>query len=377
MEHGKAYLPNMPPTGQNGVRSSVEVFVKVLSFLDISEADNELTVQLQLDVTWRDGRLTMNDLKEDRDLNTVTDAGLIWYPVLVFNNTKDKMISFVSLADRKVFVIIERKGGFRRSPDSELNNRYIYTGAENPITMLKVFNVDLPCIFDMMAFPFDTQECLLVLAMNGNMGKFVDLVGSGADYLGPTELTQHLIRTVEMLNSTTKDNAVRVRIRFGRRLLGVIMTTYLPTVLLCLVCFATNWFGPAYFEALVTVNLTSLLVLTTLFISFFDSLPSTSYLKMVDVWLVVALFVPFCEVLLHTAAEVYRDDGDVCCNWWEAQKGSAKIGPETRRAGARGRAAKRRYRRTIAKRLVNIGLPLVYFLFVLGYFVVGLSISKT
>ena len=38
-------------------------------------------------------------------------------------------------------------------------------------------------------------------------------------------------------------------------------------------------FQPFFFEAIVTVNLTALLVLTTLFISISDSLPKTNYIK--------------------------------------------------------------------------------------------------
>ena len=49
-----------------------------------------------------------------------------------------------------------------------------------------------------------------------------------------------------------------------------------------------------------TVNLTVMLVLATMFISISSSLPVTSYVKMIDVWLLFSLMVPFVEVLLHT-----------------------------------------------------------------------------
>lgn len=39
-----------------------------------------------------------------------------------------------------------------------------------------------------------------------------------------------------------------------------------------------------YFESAVTVNLTSLLVLTALFISVNDRLPHTANLKLIDIW---------------------------------------------------------------------------------------------
>ena len=52
-----------------------------------------------------------------------------------------------------------------------------------------------------------------------------------------------------------------------RRIVNELMTTYLPTVLILIIVYTTNFFKPFFFEAVVTVNLTSLLVLTTLFIS--------------------------------------------------------------------------------------------------------------
>ena len=42
-----------------------------------------------------------------------------------------------------------------------------------------------------------------------------------------------------------------------------------------------------------------MLVLTTMFVSVSNELPKTSYMKMVDYWLVFNLFIPFVEVLLH------------------------------------------------------------------------------
>ena len=41
-----------------------------------------------------------------------------------------------------------------------------------------------------------------------------------------------------------------------------------------------------------------MLVLVTMFISVSEGLPKTSYIKMIDVWLVFVLIVPFLEVLV-------------------------------------------------------------------------------
>ena len=57
-----------------------------------------------------------------------------------------------------------------------------------------------------------------------------------------------------------------MEIRFKRRLVNELLTTYLPSFLLLGICYATTHFKSFYFEAAVTVNLTVMLVSTTLFI---------------------------------------------------------------------------------------------------------------
>ena len=92
----------------------------------------------------------------------------------------------------------------------------------------------------------------------------------------------------------------------GRNLLTIILTTFVPTVLLNMISYSTNYFKAFFFEAIVTVNLTAMLVLTTLFINVSNSLPPTSYLKMIDVYLIFSLLIPFVEVLLHTLMDSLR-----------------------------------------------------------------------
>ena len=59
---------------------------------------------------------------------------------------------------------------------------------------------------------------------------------------------------------------------------------------------------------MITVNLTSMLVLTTMFINVSNNLPKTSYMKMMDVWLLFNLLYPFIVVLLHTYMDTLRND---------------------------------------------------------------------
>ena len=75
-----------------------------------------------------------------------------------------------------------------------------------------------------------------------------------------------------------------------------------------LITFATTFFKPFFFEAALSVNLTTMLVMTTIFISKMEGLPPTSDIKMIDIWLVLCQMVPFAEVVLLTAMEYHRED---------------------------------------------------------------------
>ena len=58
------------------------------------------------------------------------------------------------------------------------------------------------------------------------------------------------------------------------------------------------------------MNLTSMLVLTTIFIDVSNNLPKTSYMKMIDVWLLFNLLQPFIVVLTHTNMDTLRAEND-------------------------------------------------------------------
>ena len=92
------------------------------------------------------------------------------------------------------------------------------------------------------------------------------------------------------------DHGLRMKISLKRKIMSEMMTTYLPSILLLMITFATTFFKPVYFEAALTVNLTNMLVMTTIFTSVMDRLPTTSYLKMIDIWLIFCQLIPFSEV---------------------------------------------------------------------------------
>ena len=103
-------------------------------------------------------------------------------------------------------------------------------------------------------------------------------------------------------------NGLRLAIVMKRKIMSEMMTTYLPSALLIAITFATTFFKPVFFEAALSVNLTTMLVMTTIFMSKMESLPPTSDIKMIDIWLILCQIYPFIEVVLLTAMEYQREE---------------------------------------------------------------------
>ena len=150
-------------------------------------------------------------------------------------------------------------------------------------------------------YPFDTQICTMETSLTEDLDDFIKLLGNGYINIGPSELTQYFIEDISLHKSKTNDGrqCLILSITLGRRLLGTILTVFIPTTLLNIIGHSTNYFK-AFYMNFMKVNLTVMLVLTTFFVNISNKLPSTSYIKMVDIWLIFNLIIPFVEVLIHT-----------------------------------------------------------------------------
>ena len=101
---------------------------------------------------------------------------------------------------------------------------------------------------------------------------------------------------IRFRNDRAPNEGLWMTVHLKRKVLSEMMTTFLPSLLLLMITFATTFFKPFFFEAALTVNLTNMLVMTTIFISVMEKLPLTSYPKMIDIWLIFCQLLPFSEV---------------------------------------------------------------------------------
>ena len=124
--------------------------------------------------------------------------------------------------------------------------------------------------------------------------------------MGPDDLDLTMFTIID-LRLLRIGQHVEMRIQFKRKISMELLTTFLPTMLLLLITFTSVLFDKNRFGDSLAVNLTIMLVTTTIFTSKIAELPSTSDTKMIDIWLMGCLLLPFTEVVLRTIIEVFEN----------------------------------------------------------------------
>ena len=153
------------------------------------------------------------------------------------------------------------------------------------------------------------------------------------------DLTMFTIRNLT-LKQEESNNVVYMALKLKRKVATELLTTYLPTILLLLITFVTTFFDNDLFGDAIAVNLTIMLVMTTIFTSKIEELPPTSDMKMIDIWLIFCLVVPFLEVILRTAIECMNCSCHICepkdANEAKAEKEDKKEGGDAIQGASSG-----------------------------------------
>ena len=175
----------------------------------------------------------------------------------------------------------------------EVDEREIFEGSENRLTLNQTYTHEFQCLYDLEKYPFDKQECSIIMTTTGLDKAVMKLFPKDLLMEQDPDMTPEW--GVTYRNGSVTEG-IWMTIILRRKITSEMLTTYLPSALLMMITFATTFFKPFFFEAALSVNLTNMLVMTTIFISVMEKLPLTSYPKLIDYWLIFCQLVPFVEV---------------------------------------------------------------------------------
>ena len=112
-------------------------------------------------------------------------------------------------------------------------------------------------------------------------------------------------KNITNMQGSNSMQVLRISVRFRQKFLSIFMVTYLPTILMNIINQATNYLsGESKYDLVITVNITSMMVLASIYLSVSTSLPSTPNIKPMETWLLVNLAYPFLVILVNIVLQV-------------------------------------------------------------------------
>ncbi|XP_064113370.1 uncharacterized protein LOC135220010 isoform X2 [Macrobrachium nipponense] len=295
------YRTTIPPPPAADTNSlPILLYVNIISFTSIETEALTFMTTLELKLRWQDTRLTYFNLKDDRSLNVLSQSSVegIWKPRVFFSNAQGNVYTNLGEGSRIECV---RDGDSIPGPPHLPEEVNLFSGSENSLEMSQLYGVTYTCDFNLLMFPFDAQVCGLRFTLVSATTSYMQLISGNASYTGPPNLIEYSIGEVSTETIDAGEfSTVEVQIRFRRRYGFYMLTLYIPTTFLIITAYATFFFNPYDFNSRIQVALTSLLVLSSLYTQTSNSLPKTSYFKLVDIWLFFSIVMIFIVVLLQT-----------------------------------------------------------------------------
>ncbi|XP_042218513.1 uncharacterized protein LOC121863781 isoform X2 [Homarus americanus] len=233
-----------PPPPSHDEHLPIYVSIGISSFPSIATEDLTFVTALELKLRWMDTRLNYLNLKGDRTLNVLSQESQleIWTPRVYFSNARGNVFSNLDQGSR-IECIMEGTSVVGGPHLSEEMN--IFSGSENSLEMGQLYSVTHSCDFDLLMFPFDAQVCTMLFTLVSASSTYMNLIPLTANYTGRMKLIEYAIGHVSIASLNNQD-------------------------------FST--------VAVKTSN----------------SLPKTSYFKLVDVWLFFSIVMIFIIVMLQT-----------------------------------------------------------------------------
>jgi len=285
-------------------KQNIDLFVDLIitDIITIEDTENIFRPSFEITFQWQDYRLRFQNVdSQKQNMLKSFEVAQIWEPILLLEDVNQ--FNRDILSDKKVSVSVLNNAQPIHADTSFLYNSYIYYGNSTILRAKMRQSGFFVCSFSMMWNPFDVQKCSIKFSIDEGQAQFVNLKLSSIINTGPKTVQQFNLHSVHF---DSNGNIMHGNIVIDREISGFIITTAAPTIIANMIGHATNFFGDHLFDAAVGVNLTILLVLTTMLVEIANSFAQADGFYMTATWMFVSLMLPFFEVLLQTWREVLK-----------------------------------------------------------------------
>ena len=257
-------------------------------------------------LSWKDVRLSYNNLFDGYTTLDKQEVEQIWKPSLTLENSLE-LASITKNEDFLIQILKQNEGTLKS--ENALYETISYDGKTNHIILTAKFENDFGCSYQLHDYPFDSQVCTIDVSSPSNIVNDVILVPGTIKYSGLSKTLPQFTFKIGPITANRNGTFLQGTILLKRIPFYHILCTYLPTVCILLMAVITLYIDESHFDATIMVALTAMLVLYTLFQSISSNMPPTAYLKFLDVWLIFCLIMPFLIFVIEVSWELFKEIG--------------------------------------------------------------------
>ncbi|PAV80377.1 hypothetical protein WR25_20654 [Diploscapter pachys] len=268
----------------DGVKVSVEFWIQAITA--INEITNDFEMDIYINEMWLDPALNFEKLNPCKQNLSLSHQVLerLWSPNSCFINSKTAKIH-----------------------DSPFRNVFLMLYPNGTVWVNYRVNVKGPCNLQLALFPLDIQECNLIYeSFNYNNHevrmRWAEHNPRPVVPLVPINLPDFdLIKINPFLKEEPYPagmwDELHVVLTFERRYVWYFMQAYLPTYLTIFISWISFSLGSRAMPARTMLGVNALLAMLFQFGNIMKNLPRVSYIKAIDVWMLVAMTFIFCSLL--------------------------------------------------------------------------------
>ena len=188
----------------------------------------------------------------------------------------------------------------------EYFSKEMYLGSDHLLHLVIKKRSEFLCSFNYIAeYPFETEECLFQVTIREADEEFTDLIIDSFRTPNKISVGEYTILKWSFEYDDSNINILLIKMVLTRNFFGIFMVTYLPTILMNIINQASNHItGETKHDMIITVNITSMMVLASIYLSVSSSLPSTPTIKPIEIWLLANLSYPFLVIITNIIIQV-------------------------------------------------------------------------
>ncbi|XP_045118960.1 uncharacterized protein LOC123508957 isoform X2 [Portunus trituberculatus] len=291
------YLKQLSPVGPGGAALLLLAALKLTRVANVDEINMAVNLDFELSLEWAENRAKLRHLSAHAEPTTISkeDAAKLWQPDYHLTNLQGGKATLLAATLAATSANNATLPSF-----NNLNTDVFYPGAANTVLLMHQYTADVICYFTFWFYPLDVQRCYINVSLPGAHRDRVlfSLDGATMQYTGVKDLALYTVVNAEVSPHSTA-HLIMFQVDLQRRPGAVVLSTFLPSLLVLVVSWATLFVRQEAINARAIMSLTSLLVLFTLFTNFSNTLPKTAEVKLIDLWFFSIIAILFVNILVH------------------------------------------------------------------------------